>query len=438
MKKFTAILAAMIIALFVVSCGGDSKKDNTDTTPDGDQTDTDTTDAVDDTDKPDTGDTEPTCLIDDSYKKSSFKEYFTFKGAGEVYDANDANMDTAPLSSTTLYIEAYPNLGKPNTTLLIYAALNGDNGNAVVVDTYNLVATSNTEGNGVEVQAIIPEQWMQATDQLMEEYPDDFDRAPFGPMVYVNYLEFTIKGQSIDMLKSCTAGFSHLVYNEIAQGDMPEGSFQYCYGKDGTAEPGQTIKLGIDAGLVSGFENLQAIFNQGLEEGDEGYVAKPADLCTCSQGNSYIDCPVDPCEDVKCGEGKHCVEADNEDGYECVEDKEEDDTDVTPDSDTAPVTDGDTETPDTDTDTAPVTDGDTETPDTDTDTAPVTDGDTETPDTETPDTETPDTETPDTETPDTETPDTETPDTETPDTETPDTETPDTETPDTDEVIPEP
>ena len=85
MKKFTAILAAMIIALFVVSCGGSSTNDPEPTNDNDDPTNpTNDTDPIEDPDEEQ--DEEPTvdCKIDDAYASSKFDNYYTFKGATSI------------------------------------------------------------------------------------------------------------------------------------------------------------------------------------------------------------------------------------------------------------------------------------------------------------------------------------------------------------------
>jgi hypothetical protein len=80
MKKFTAILTAIVIALFLVSCGGSSKKENEQETPDGDEP-ADTGEEEDDGD--DNGD-ENACKLDKDLLTldTAAERYLAFKGIG--------------------------------------------------------------------------------------------------------------------------------------------------------------------------------------------------------------------------------------------------------------------------------------------------------------------------------------------------------------------
>ena len=311
MKKFTLALMAIVFALFVVSCG-DSKKDEP-TDPTVEPTDEPTTEPTDEPTNPDnptnpdddpTNDDDPTppdtCKIDDSYASSNFDNYYTFKGAGTINDENADDVDFTTLTKTSLYLENQTeyNLKQAQSYILNATLTNG--WKSVV-----LIGMGYGGANGypnVQVQAIIPDQWFEVMDQLKEEDPEEYAHAPFAPMIQVASLDLHVKGQSVDWYKMCTVAINTYAPADIADGDMPEGSFQYCYGKAGTIDAGQTIKLGIDARLNNKFEDIQAAYNvdengEPLEEGAEGYIATPADLCTCisfASGNGeYIDCPTD-------------------------------------------------------------------------------------------------------------------------------------------------
>ena len=86
MKKFTAILTAIVIALFLVSCGGSSKKENEQETPDGDET-ADTGEEEDDGD--DNGD-ENACKLDKDLLTldTAADRYLAFKGIGILNPTN--------------------------------------------------------------------------------------------------------------------------------------------------------------------------------------------------------------------------------------------------------------------------------------------------------------------------------------------------------------
>ena len=303
MKKFTLALMAIVFALFVVSCGDSKKDEPTDPTstepteeptvePTEEPTDQPT---VDPTDEPTE---EPvTCKIDDSYASSKFDTYYTFKGAGTINDEEADDVDMTTLTKTSLYLEnnADYNLKTSQSYFLNATLTNGWKSVVLIGMGYG------SSYPNVQVQAIVPDRWFQAIDQILEEEPE-YDRADFAPMVNVASLDLHVKGQSIDWYKICTIAISTYAPSEMGGGDLPEGSFQYCYGKDGTINAGQTIKMGIDARLTDKFEDIQATYNvdeegNPLAEDAEGYIATPADLCTCisfaSGSGKEIECPTD-------------------------------------------------------------------------------------------------------------------------------------------------
>ena len=391
MKKFTAILVAIVIALFVVSCGGSSSKDKdkpdtgdtgdttdtTDTTDTADTADTaDSTDTTDTADTSDTGDTGTVCKIDESYESTDFDNYYTFKGAGVINDENANSVDYTTMTKTSLYLEEQKDYNlKQSQSYILNATLTNGMKSVVVIGMGYGAQYAN-----LQIQAIIPDQWFQAMDQLLEEYPDDFDRAPFAPMVNAASLDLHVKGQNIDWYKICTIAINTYAPTQVSEGDMPEGSFQYCYGKEGTIDAGQTIKLGIDARLTAKFEDIQAAYNEGLEEGDEGYVKTPADLCTCisfANGNGEeIECPTD--DDTGDSDTGDSDTGDSDTGDSDTGDSDTGDSD-TGDSDTGDSDTGDSDTGDSDT-------GDSDTGDSDT-------GDSDTGDSDTGDSDTGDSDT---------------------------------------------
>ena len=313
MKKFTAILAAMIIALFVVSCGGSSNDPEPTNDNDDPTNPTNDTDPIEDPDEEQ--DEEPTvdCKIDDAYASSKFDNYYTFKGAGTINDENADDVEMTAMTKTSLYLEHNLdyNLKQSQSYFLNATLTNGWKSIVLIGMGYG--------GNGypnVQIQAIVPDQWMNVVDTYKDEYPEVFPdgKAPFAPMINVASIDLHVKGQQIDWYKMCTLAINTYAPTEVSEGDMPEGSFQYCYGKNGTIEPGQTIKFGIDARLTDKFEDIQAAYNvdeegNPLEEGDEGYLASPEELCTCisyaSGSGKEIECPTDEEPAIECKEEEH-------------------------------------------------------------------------------------------------------------------------------------
>jgi hypothetical protein len=300
MKKFLAVTVAIILALFVISCG-DSKKDEP-------KTDGDIVDSGDDDPTTDTGDTEPdgdsgdsgstACKLDAAYATSDAEAYFAFKGMGEI-------------NSRTVQ--------QPSWANMVTATLVGVEGKDLdYADGYSFFMPYSNQGtNGVMLQAmgdpdmssgrftaaalaIVP---MEYIDFMKENETDHLDQAPIVQVIDIAISKDEAYG------KQCI-----LAANKVDEsGQIALGKMQICYDKNEEFAVGETFKLSMAAELIVGEALVD--FYQDVETAD--------DLCNCYN--------MDTEEDVD------CASIDWEGGEQPQPDEE-----PTPDGDEEPVSDEDT------------------------------------------------------------------------------------------------
>ena len=341
MKKFLAVTVAIILALFVISCG-DSKKDEPKT--DGDVVDsdddptTDTGDTEPDGDSGDSGDSGSTaCKLDAAYATIDAEAYFAFKGMGEinsrtVQTPSWANMVTATLvgveGKDLDYADGY-SFFMPTTI---------QNQNAIMLQAMGDPDMS-TQRFTAAALAIIPIEYI---DFMKENETDHLDQAPIVQVIDIAISKDEAYG------KQCI-----LAANKADEsGQIALGKMQICYDKNEEFAVGETFKLSMAAELIVGEALVD--FYQDVETAD--------DLCNCYN--------MDTEEDVD------CATIDWEGGEQPQPDEEPaTDEDTTPATDEEPATDEDTtpatdEEPAADEDTTPAAD---EEPAADEDTTPAAD-----------------------------------------------------------------
>ena len=304
MKKFTAILVAIVLALFVVSCGGSSKDD--------DKTDTDTPDTENpDGDATDSGDEElDSCAIDSSFNQSNYESYYLLSGAGTIFSSDDQNAGGADLMKASLYDEAYPFVtfsGQTGGTSLLYGQVYEDGTEGLVVMSQYGELPQQAAGSyaiyyGVNVDTF-----------LMQEDFDGLENgaiATSAPQLMMQDLlaatkaNYTTGRLEILFYRTCTIGM-----NASEDGVNAAGRWQYCLGKDKTVGAGTNIKLGVDAALYTDLEGIEQAYEQ------QGY-----DRCSCYDfaKKANVECPEDFCDVIECEEGRECVATDkNRAGYMC-------------------------------------------------------------------------------------------------------------------------
>ena len=332
MKKFLAVTVAIILALFVISCG-DSKKDEpkTDddavdsgvTEPDGDSGSTEEPDG-------DSGDSGSTaCKLDAAYATSDAEAYFAFKGMGEINSSNTQSPSWANMVTATLVGVEGKDLDYADSySFFIPTTIQGMS--AIMLQAMGDPNMSSGRFTAVGL-AIVPIEYI---DFMKENETDHLDQAPIVQIIDLAYTADDAYG------KQCI-----LAANKVDEsGQIALGKMQVCYDKNEEFAVGETFKLSMAAELTVG-DDLVDFYSD---------VETAADLCTCF--------------DMDSDETVDCATIDWEGG-------------VTPEPDEEPVTDGDTE-PATDedptTDEEPATDGDTtpatdEEPAADEDTTPAAD-----------------------------------------------------------------
>lgn len=300
MKKFTAILVAIVLALFVASCGGSDKKDE-DKPDSGDSGDTDTTDS-----EADSGEEDDSCTIDSSFSKSDYSSYVLISGAGTIV-ANDNNATAADLLKVSFYDENYTDLNFASPYLI-----------AVDFSEYGYGMGIDIESSATVYQEVIEQAYLlfYTVDAQAIIFQSDLDELEsgemgnFAPMINVGtQLGAYDSVAATYFTKTCTIGM-----NASEDGVNATGRFQYCM--NGEIAAGQKIKLGIDA----------AVYNdpEGIEE---GLAQQKQEVCSCRDckvsgqmltGCQQVDCPEDFCDVVNCGENAVCTATDkNPAGYFC-------------------------------------------------------------------------------------------------------------------------
>jgi hypothetical protein len=333
MKKFLAVTVAIILALFVISCG-DSKKDEP-------KTDGDIVDSGDDDPTTDTGDTEPdgdsgdsgstACKLDAAYATSDAEAYFAFKGMGEINSSNTQSPSWANMVTATLVGVEGKDLDYADSySFFIPTTIQGTS--AIMLQAMGDPNMSTGRFTSVAL-AIVPIEYI---DYMKENEIDYLDQAPIVQVIDLAYTADDAYG------KQCI-----LAANKVDEsGQIALGKMQVCYDKNEEFAVGETFKLSMAAELTVG-DDLVDFYSD---------VETAADLCTCF--------------DMDSDETVDCATIDWEGGEQPQSDEE-----PTPDGDEEPVSDEDTtpatdEEPAADEDTTPATD---EEPAADEDTTPAAD-----------------------------------------------------------------
>ncbi|MBP5201868.1 hypothetical protein J6Z39_05570, partial [bacterium] len=220
MKKFLAVTVAIILALFVISCG-DSKKeepktdddvvDSGDTEPDGDSGSTEEPDG-------DSGDSGSTaCKLDAAYATSDAEAYFAFKGMGEinsrtVQTPSWANMVTATLvgveGKDLDYADGY--------SFFMPTTIQGQN--AIMLQAMGDPDMSTNRFTAAAL-AIVP---MEYIDFMKENETDHLDQAPIVQVIDIAISKDEAYG------KQCI-----LAANKADEsGQIALGKMQICYDKN--------------------------------------------------------------------------------------------------------------------------------------------------------------------------------------------------------------
>ena len=348
MKKFTAILVAIVLALFVVSCGSSSKDDNKDNN-DTDTSDTDTTaDTGDDTDTTaDTGDDADTeeggCKLDNSILESDAERYFAYKGSGEIQDLEALNAGLARpvlasgVKTSLVGVEDVEYEGVQQISLFVLTELTGETeeGEKVSYPSVAALAIAYGEESSTQVIVAVPLEYIDYMKQY-ETYV--LDQAPI-----VQVVKFTDSSDDV-YSKSCM-----MAGNKIS-GQVALGKMQVCYDKNESFALGEIFKLAVVAELstqeemvdnytdVDSIEDLCSCVNSKEKTADGEYVEVDCDAvdwegkcggnamldedgeCVCNDGyviNEKGKC-ADPCKEAKCGEDEVCkADKTAEKGYVC-------------------------------------------------------------------------------------------------------------------------
>ncbi len=300
MKKFTAILVAIVLALFVVSCGGgsnDKEKDDSDNTevPDGEEHDGETPENPDEED-PD-GDQGTEVVIDESYGTvaPAYDEYFTFRGGSKMYDPEDNGASAAKVAKFKLSLGGKEITGQSQSYFMYGAVYGAQYGDYLNISTYVYDASGYpTYDVETTVQSGIFD-WLEA---------NGVNESPLGAEVVIRKMsDFKVSGNSITYFKSCLLAISNYAASEYVEnnGEAPVGEFQYS-APDGVAA-NKIMNIGLNASINSGEAYILSLLNGDKKEGDEGYYATLADACQCADLTiqQYVECetaPVDEgCED---------------------------------------------------------------------------------------------------------------------------------------------
>ncbi|MBR6245459.1 hypothetical protein IKR20_07805 [bacterium] len=329
MKKFLAVTVAIILALFVISCG-DSKKeepktdddvvDSGNTEPDGDSGSIEEPDG-------DSGDSGSTaCKLDAAYATSDAEAYFAFKGMGEINSRSAERPSFANMVTATLVGVEGKDLDLADS-YSFFMPTTFQNQNAIMLQA---MGDPNMDSGRFTAAAlaVVP---IELIDFMKENETDHLDQAPIVQVIDIAISKDEAYG------KQCI-----LAANKADEsGKIALGKMQICYDKNEEFAVGETFKLSMAAELTVGEALVD--FYQDVETVD--------DLCTCF--------------DMDTDEEVDCASVDWEGG----EPTPDGDTEPTPDGDTEPTPDGDEE-PTPDEDTTPATD---EEPAADEDTTPATD-----------------------------------------------------------------
>ena len=349
MKKFTAILAAMILALFVVSCG--DSKDNKDPEPTTEPTEEPTEEP---TGEPTEEPTEEGCKLDNSILESDAERYFAYKGSGEIQDLDAINAGTArPVMASGVKTELvgvedveYNDVQQYSLFILTELAGATEDGEEVKIPSVAALALGYGAESTTQIVVAVPIEYIDYMKQY-EEYV--LDQAPL-----VQVIKFIESADGIYSQSCMMAG------NKI-NGNAFVGKMQVCYDKNESFAIGEIFKLAMVAELstqeemvdyytdVNSVEDLCSCVNMNEKDakGDylevecgkvdwEGKCGGNAMLdedgeCKCNDGYVIKEGKCvkeaaeeeDPCKEAECGEDEVCkADKDAEKGYVC-EKKEE-------------------------------------------------------------------------------------------------------------------
>ena len=311
MKKFTAILVAIVLALFVVSCG-DSEKEK-EKEPDTDTNETDTVPDDDECEGDDCGNEDPcepnpceegktckadaeaengyTCAytkLDDSIieDESNSGPYFAFKGVGRINDAQTSSPDFASFVEVALKgIDGKDLDYATDYSFFLPTTLQGQdsNGNKVDMPSVAVEALGDpnmTTGRFTTIAfAAVPIDYIE----VMKE--NDIDRLPTAPITQIIDILYTSDDAYV---RQCMLAVNK--YGNVPElgGEAALGEMQVAYGDNKTFAVGETFKLAMRAELAVGQEIVDMYSD----------VDTLDDLCTCfdmnAAGDDTVDCSTIP------------------------------------------------------------------------------------------------------------------------------------------------
>ena len=333
MKKFTAILAAIVLALFVVSCGGgsnnDKDKDPTDPTstePTEEPTSTEPTDptstepteptSTEPTDPTSTEPTEPPvegCKLGNLMLPEELPaRYFAFKGSGTI-NANINSQDAEPASLVSVQS----------------AGMDGANFQfANQLSFFEFGPSQSYQGNPDSVQLTVYGDVDTTTYHVLTVAQAD---------ILVDYMEYMKENETYELAQAPLTNVavlkwtsdSNYVQQCIFYGRTDEtkqmflGNMKVCYDKNVDFNPGETFKLNMFAEIGSD-EETAGLFTD---------IESVEDLCPCfliddaHPNGEQVDCntipefangePTDPTEPaLTCNAEEH--KELNEAGDACV------------------------------------------------------------------------------------------------------------------------
>jgi len=323
MKKFTAILVAIVLALFVVSCGSSSKSDETEN-----DTDVNDEDAVDtgadsgadtgadsgeadsgeadsgeadsgeaDSGEADSGEAdsgaETTCNFKQLYT-SDAKRYLAYSGAGKINDGNkpittQQEFMNAMVDWANLELEG---ITYPKTTLEYgdeYSMMHTDEGQGydnqgklVKYDeiTVEIMGDPNSAGSFTRIGIFsVPTDYaemMKEAGEQVEKYKYELPIAPSAQILSIRYSSAkTADGEDSKYAMQCIVGYNAVGPVE-EMSDDPEDEFRLgktkiCYDDNESFAVGETFKVSVLAELMTPKEMVYMFSD----------IDKAEDLCFC-------------------------------------------------------------------------------------------------------------------------------------------------------------
>ena len=273
MKKFTAILVAIVLALFVVSCGGSSKDPEPTTEPtDTDEEPTDTDVEPTDTDEePTDTDEEPTDTDTEEPKPETCKlgtdlytidadRYFAIKGAGTI----NASLDSQDASTASLVKVAYDGMEGANfqyATQLSFFDAGASQIMQMEEGVVRLTSYGDVDTTTYHVLTIaLVEVPLSYLDFMKENETFELEQAPITEVVTLKW------SQDQNYVKQC------MYIGKLNEGkEYFIGKTKVCYENNEEFAAGETFKMSMAAEIGSD-EDMLEMFSD---------VDSVEDLCPC-------------------------------------------------------------------------------------------------------------------------------------------------------------